>query len=195
MQPAADQTRPCATEWLPCSGGVWLSRTHLDDVWNTSVGPSDYDSEEARSYREAQLQQYFKFVDSAEKVSDRRALANTFFLTVNSAIVTVAALFWENRPAVSSPWLLLLPLAAALALCFTWYVIIRSHRQLNGTKWALVGELEERLPLRLWSTEWRRLDSGTNQQKYLKLTVAEQLVPIVFAVVYVVAVVVAIAAQ
>ncbi len=114
---------------------------------------------------------------------------------MNSAIVTVAAVFWEHRPAVDSPWILLLPLAAALALCFSWYVVIRSHRQLNSAKWTLVGQFEDHLPLRLWSTEWRMLGAGDDQRKYLKLTVAEQFVPGVFAGVYIGAVMVAVVAS
>ena len=50
------------------------------------------------------------------------------------------------------------------------------------------------MPLRPWSAEWRMLESGTDQRQYLKLTVAEQLIPGVFASVYIAAVVVAVAA-
>lgn len=164
-------------------------------VWNPDVSHSNYTADDERAYQDALLKQYFKYIDSAEKVSDRRAVTNTFFITINSAIVTLVALFWENRPALENPWLLLLPLSAALALCATWFLLILSYRQLNGAKWAIIGEVESQLPLRLWGeAEWKKLKEGEDWRKYFKLTVAEQFVPAVFAGIYILGFVLAVTA-
>jgi hypothetical protein len=37
----------------------------------------------------------------ADRISSRRGLTNTFFLTLNTAIFTVIGVFWNKRPGLS----------------------------------------------------------------------------------------------
>jgi hypothetical protein len=120
----------------------------------------------------------------ADRISARRGLANTFFLTLNTAVFTVIGVFWKDRPQVST-WLLAVPLLILLVQCLGWFWIIRSYRQLNSGKWAVVGALEGRLPASAyWSAEWTALGKGEDPSKYWPLTHVEQLVPWLFATAY-----------
>lgn len=154
-------------------------------IWNPDVAASDPVGD---AYRATVVDQYTTYIESAEKVSDRRALSNTFFLTLNTAIVTVIGIFWKDRPAHDDPRILALPLLAALTICMTWWLLLRSYRQLSTAKWRIIGRVEQRLPLRLWGeAEWKtELDEGRSFGRYVKLSVAEQWVPAVFAGIYVV---------
>ena len=84
-------------------------------------------------------------------------------------------------------------LAAALAQCGAWWMIVRSYRQLNGGKFKVVGLMEKRLPAAPYSSaEWKALGEGEDWRLYLPLTHVEQWVPMIFAAVYVAAVLIAV---
>jgi hypothetical protein len=155
-------------------------------LWNTSVGASDY-SEARERYQQAILDQYKLCVEMADRVSARRSLTNTFFLSLNSAVVAVVAAVQGGAPADTSLWLLLAGLVILLAQCAAWFVLVRSYRQLNTAKYAVIGAFEERLPAFAYSrAEWGALGEGRDWRRYMPLTYVEQWVPVVFAVAYVV---------
>jgi hypothetical protein len=91
-------------------------------LWRSQVVPAD----EATA-----LEQYKLYVEMADRVSARRSLANTFFLTLNTAVFTAIGLFWKDPPRASA-WIGLLPTMVLVTQCLVWYWIIRSYRQLNA---------------------------------------------------------------
>ena len=162
-------------------------------LWNESVGPGDYGAADEK-YRGAIMDQYRLYVEMADRVSARRGLTNTFFLTLNSLILTAVGIFWGSEQSPSVPaeaiWVLL---AAALAQCGAWWMIVRSYRQLNGGKFKVVGLIEKRLPASPYSSaEWKALGEGEDWRLYLPLTHVEQWVPMIFAAVYIAAVLIAV---
>lgn len=157
-----------------------------DALWNTAVGPSDY-SETNERYRQAILDQYKLCVEMADRVSARRNLTNTFFLSLNSAVVAVVAAVSGSTLGDASILPLLAGLVILLAQCTAWLVMVRSYRQLNAAKYAVIGAFEERLPAFAYSrAEWGALGEGRDWRKYLPLTQVEQWVPVTFAVAYIV---------
>src|SRR5687768_16913613 len=54
-------------------------------LWNADVGPDSYQGS-SEQYQAAILEQYRLYVLMADRISARRALANTFFLTLNTAV-------------------------------------------------------------------------------------------------------------
>ena len=140
------------------------------------VSPEEYGDQ----YAEHCLEQYKTYVESAERISDRRQQANSFFLTVNTALLAAEGVFFERLESWS---FILVGLAGAL-LCYTWYRIIRSYKGMNTGKFAVIHAIEERLPLELYKAEWKALDYGENPDKYLKFTVLEMKVPWLFIAVH-----------
>ena len=156
-----------------------------DRLWNTAVVPASYEGA-AEKYQAAILEQYKLYVEMADRVSQRRGLTNTFFLTLNSAIFTVIGVFWQKPPS-GSGWLLAFPLVIALGQCTAWWWLVRSYRLLNGAKFKVIGALEERLPATPYlRAEWNALGEGKDWRKYLPLTHLEQWVPVLFGLVYLV---------
>ena len=152
-------------------------------LWNEQIGSDHYDGARAH-YQTAILEQYKLYVEMADRISSRRGLTNTFFLTLNTLVFTIIGVFWQKRPEIS-PWLLGLPLAIALGECAGWFLIVRSYRQLNAAKFQVVGALEARLPASPYSNaEWKALGEGRDWRTYLPLTHLEQWIPSLFALVY-----------
>lgn len=156
-----------------------------DRLWNDSVDASTYADTSRQLYQQAVFEQYKLYVEMADRISNRRSLTNTFFLTMNTAVITAIGAFWGKQPMVS--WMLMVVLLLALLLqCAAWFWLVRSYRLLNGAKYEVIGLLEKRLPASpYWGAEWTALGEGKDWRKYLPLTHLEQWVPITFGVVYV----------
>jgi hypothetical protein len=154
-----------------------------DDLWNTEIGSARYGEAEEK-YRTAILEQYKIYVEMADRVSARRALANTFFLTLNTAVLALIGTAWKDGFS-GSTWLLALPLVALGGQCAAWFWIVRSYRQLNSAKYAVIGALEEQLPASpYWKAEWTALGRGVIKSRYWPLTHLEQWLPVLFAASY-----------
>jgi hypothetical protein len=136
------------------------------------------------TYDSAVLEQYKLCVEMADRVSARRGLTNSFFLTLNTGIVAAIATF-HNVPAGGKAWWLVIPLVALLGQCFAWFYLVRSYRLLNGAKYRVVGALEERLPASpFWRAEWWELGEGRDRTRYWPLSHIEQWIPVLFALTY-----------
>ena len=59
-----------------------------EKLWNTDITPTSYEGA-SEKYQAAILEQYKLYVEMADRISNRRGLTNTFFLTINTAIFTV----------------------------------------------------------------------------------------------------------
>jgi hypothetical protein len=153
------------------------------NLWNAGVDAASYSTDNEK-YQAAILEQYKIYVEMADRISARRGLANTFFLTLNTVVFTIIGVFWKDRPQAAT-WLLLLPLIVLLGQCLAWFWLIRSYRQLNTAKWIVVGALEERLPASpYWRAEWKAVGEGQDPSKYWPLSHLEQWVPMLFAACY-----------
>ena len=130
------------------------------------------------------LEQYKIYVEMADRISARRGLTNTFFLTLNTAIFTLVGVLWQHPPNASRA-LIVVPWLVLLGQCLAWFWLLRSYRQLNTAKYAVVGALEERLPASpYWRAEWAALGRGEDPSRYWPLSHVEQLVPSFFAAAY-----------
>lgn len=130
------------------------------------------------------VDQYKLYVEMADRTSARRATANTFFLTLNTAIFSLAGAVLGHDVDISMGFGAIL-LAVLVVQCLVWFWIVRSYRQLGSAKWAVVGALEQRLPASpWWRAEWTALGEGKDPSRYWPLTHLEEKVPLVFALAY-----------
>lgn len=131
------------------------------------------------------LEQYKIYVEMADRVSARRGTTNAFFLSLNSAIFAAIGFVWGRESHPASSWILIFPMIVFVVQCLAWFWLVRSYRQLNGAKYAVVGAMEERLPASpYWRAEWKALGEGKDPAAYWPLTHLEQWVPLLFALVY-----------
>jgi hypothetical protein len=157
----------------PLSPGAELMR-------NTLLRASD--AEYGDLFRQHLFDQYKLAVEMADRVSARRMQANTFFLAVNTGLLTVFASLVKDK--VLSGFTGALPIVALLALCFVWWRIVQSYRQLNSGKYQVILAIEERLPLAPYAAEWEALGRGNDPKRYLPLTHVENWVPRLFGLLY-----------
>lgn len=126
------------------------------------------------------LEQYKLYVDTAEKVSDRRQSSNNFFLTLNSVLLA----FTGFLTSLSFEFWHIIIAFAGVCISLLWLLTLQSFRNLNSSKFKVIHCLEENLPIKLFKDEWKCLGRGKDRRKYLKLSVIEQGVPIIFMLLY-----------
>lgn len=135
-------------------------------------------------YIEHLLEQYKVYLNSVEKVSDRRQKANEFFLALNTALVTLLGyVITKNTSGINL--IIILASIAGVSVCYLWYRIIMSYKGLNTGKLKVVHAIEARLPLSLYDTEWEILGRGENKKLYWPFTHIEIKVPWVFIFIYI----------
>ncbi len=164
-----------------------MKKVTIDEIreglWNEDA-VKYYDSSD--KYKDHIMEQYKIYVEMADRISARRNLANTFFLTLHTVSLGALGITYDKIHYIERKGLIVLPLIAVLALCYAWFRIVKSYRQINTAKYKVVGLMEERLPSSpYWLAEWKALGEGKNSELYTPLTQVEKWVPIIFAVIYI----------
>jgi len=128
------------------------------------------------------LEIYKMLVEMADRVSQRRQSANSFYLSVNTAIIGGAAYLSQSaagyfgNSAVS---------IAGIAICVLWIRTVVSYKSLNAAKFEVITTLEERLPVSPYKDEWAILDVDGDGKRHRPFHKTEVLVPIVFILIHV----------
>jgi F0F1-type ATP synthase assembly protein I len=149
------------------------------DLWTEEAKLNFYGGD-AAAYQAAILEQYKTYVEMADRISERRATTNTFFLTLNTAIFTGVGVLLQSK-VNCQPWWLVAMLTMLLGECFAWFYLLRSYRLLNSAKYEVVGVLETRLPA---SPYWRAERKLLTAKKYWPLSHIESWIPVFFATLY-----------
>ena len=127
---------------------------------------------------------YKLFQETTERVSDRRAKANTWMLSVNSALVVLYTLLEQGEGVIGTLgkhlWLIAIPVAGVI-ICLAWYSLLVSYRKLNHAKFSVLMDMEENLPYALYTREKGYLD----RNKRWNLSNIESWIPLAFAALYI----------
>lgn len=134
-------------------------------------------------YEKHLFEQYKLYVEMADRVSARRMLANSFFVGVHTALITAFTVLLKENILPRS-FLGYVPFAAVILLCFVWWRIVYSYRQLNSGKFKVIQALEQELPSAPYDAEWIALGKGKTPKLYRPLTHVENWVPLCFGLLY-----------
>lgn len=128
----------------------------------------------------------------ADKVSQRREGANRLYvsLLVGLAVFLAAlARFGASGDSTFDDGQLRMILCAAgslgALLSVSWYVVIRSYRQLNSGKFKALDDLEGKLAYPFFKREWDLLADGKQISRYWKLANVEIGLPAIFFLLFV----------
>ena len=124
------------------------------------------------------LAQWQTCVEMANSVSQRRDTMNNIFVTLNLAIIAAVSINWDIKS--------LFILAAGIVVCVIWLLFIRNYKLLNAEKFNVINEIEKKLPVKPFNDEWKKLERN---KKYEDSTKLEKTLPIMFIVLYVIAII------
>lgn len=148
----------------------------ISEVLFNDKGTVEYKDDS--SYQNHLFDQYRMYHHSIESISSRRQNANSFFVTLNTVLVSLSG--YINLGAnLNGKWNFLIALAG-LAISYMWYRLIRSYRDINTAKFKVLNLIETKLPVRPFEAEWQAVGEGKDPQKYLPFTRIEIGIPWVF---------------
>ncbi len=132
--------------------------------------------------RQNELLEIYKLhSELADRVSQRREAANRLYVSLLSGLaVFLAVLIRLGIGDASLQVVLCFAGSIGALLAVSWYVVIRSYRQLNTGKFKALHELEEKLAYAFFKREWELLAEGKEMKSYWKLTTVEVSLPCVF---------------
>ncbi len=126
----------------------------------------------------------YKFAaEMADRVSARRGATNSYFLTLQSGLIATLG-FLTSGESPADRWVLMAVCAAGAATSLTWFLLLRSYRDLNRAKYDVILEIEKLLPHRVFGDEWTSLKKDPVKRwrpRYAELGTVERVVPILFA--------------
>jgi hypothetical protein len=132
------------------------------------------------------LEIYKLSVEMADRVSARRGLANAFFLSIQTAFVGavgISLVDLRQEPLWTAP----LIAVAGVAISMTWWLQLRSFRDLNRAKFEVINAIEVQLPVQIFTDEWRYLTQTpvpSWRTRYVELGFSERMIPWVFVLLH-----------
>jgi len=130
------------------------------------------------------LEQYKLYVESAEKVSDRRNNVNTFYLTLTTTIAGIIG-YVKTNDLTNDKYLVLGLSISAILICIYWVNLLENYRKLNSGKFKVIHQIENLLPLKLFDFEWEKLGRGNDKKLYKKMSNVEKGIPFIFGTLFV----------
>ena len=133
-------------------------------------------------YQNLLVEQYKLYVEMYDRITARRSLANTFFLTLHAILISVLGLSLRNTNSITGVGLLLFPLLGLLVLCYAWWRLVQYYRRVSSAKERVIAEMETRLPSNpSWAAERKvmQVDRPYNSLRRMEITL-----PFVFGALY-----------
>ena len=132
--------------------------------------------------RQDELLEIYKLhAELADRVSQRREGANRLYVSLLLGLAALLAALLRFGGGDLSPRIVLLAAGIVGALLSaSWYVVIRSYRQLNTGKFLALNELEKKIAFPFFEREWDLLGKDADRGRYWRLTVVETFLPTAF---------------
>ena len=132
------------------------------------------------------LEIYKLHAELADRVSQRREGANRLYVSLLAGLAAfLAVLIRFGVGDVPVQVVLVSVGVVGTALSASWYVVLRSYRQLNTGKFRALHELEGKLAYPFFQREWDLLGEGEDRNRYWRLTIVEIGLPYIFFVLFV----------
>lgn len=135
------------------------------------------------------FEQYKITIAAVEKVSDRRAAINKFYISLLSGIFTILAFILGGKSIIEPENWGFISIVMILLGIFgyqlgrIWKANLRSFQKLNEAKFTIINAMEKHLPVKPYSQEWddflSKKSFGFDEQNKI-----EESIPTVFQIGY-----------
>ena len=134
------------------------------------------------------LELYKLYIEMADRISQRREVANNYLFAINTILISLMALslsFFIKANDTGLDLTLYAILAVSIIGCINcrvWYILIKSYQSTNNAKFKVITSMEEIIGYKPYSTERKHLD----EQIYIRFKNVESSMPLSFFVGYVI---------
>ncbi|MCQ2472466.1 MAG: hypothetical protein MJ147_10580 [Clostridia bacterium] len=121
------------------------------------------------------FEQYKFFAKTSEDLLTRRQAANSFYLSANVAIITIAGtmLSIESLNMKFRALFCLITCIIGLIINRSWHQILESYGINNSSKMVILQMIEKKLPASLFDAEWNVMDRPYKKEPYVSFTKSE----------------------
>jgi hypothetical protein len=124
-----------------------------------------------------ELELYKLTIEMADRLSARRGSANTFFISLESAISAALGVWIGNGGTIT------MRKAAALAsvsvmISVLWWIQVTSYRNISTAKFTVIHEIEQKLSFAPYTREWALIKA--ERKRHVDLTNSERIIPFIF---------------
>lgn len=133
---------------------------------------------------EHMLEQYKLYVEMMDRISHRRQTANGFGLSINTALLGIVGLVAARCTPTQLYVMVTVIAVAGVLMCYAWYRLVRSYRDLNTAKFKVIHAIEARLPISPYAAEWLAAGEGKNAKLYKPFSHIEMWIPRIFMLAY-----------
>lgn len=133
----------------------------------------------------ALLEQYKTYLNTSEALVTRRQGVSNFYMTVNTAIVSIASIIIALGADLTIKLLIILFIAlVGIIPCVSWFQILESYGRLNSSKMKVLSIIEKKLPASLFEPEAQIMSDKLHTKKYKSFTNIEKTIPLIFLILY-----------
>jgi hypothetical protein len=148
--------------------------------------------ESSCSNPEVALKQYEMFVETSEELVRRKQNVNSFYITLNSLIVSIvlaAFTFGEKFTVLGVPFkyasiIICLSSVVGVIVSLSWHSLLQSYADLNGSKMKIISYIETQLAYNLYDTEWQLVSQKKGNKKYKSFSAKEKFIAKLFLGLY-----------
>lgn len=127
------------------------------------------------------IEQYKLLLGTTESLIERRQKLTTTYISIFSIILPVISTMLSFPQTFLKVATMIISLVC-IVLCCSWRKTIISYGKSNRAKFAILEEMEHKLPVDMFASEWFALKNLTT--KYKSFTSRETIIPIIFSLIY-----------
>lgn len=169
----------------PCS--IYKFQYDIIQHKESRFGLFNLDLDKLRENKNAQVlqEQYKIFIQSSETLMQRRQSANSFYLTINTALIAIFAALISLKLMVN--YIVLIGSLLCIIGMITskaWETILISYGVLNKSKIQVISMIEDQLPASLYDAEWNVMNNVSMNENYKPFTKTESFTAYTFFILY-----------
>lgn len=116
---------------------------------------SDIDKESRKSYYSLLMEQYKIMIDTSERLMDRRQATSNLYTTVCTALVALVGSSFALKNMFALSVIFCCVGIVSIILAVNWNHALESYSRNNEGKFAVLNEIEKRLPANMFDSEYR----------------------------------------
>lgn len=132
--------------------------------------------------RVERLEIYKLMVEMADRVSQRRQAANSFYLTINTLLIGgssyLGSLNSESQSKIAIS-------VCGILVSIYWLSSIESYKTLNTAKFDVINSIEKSFIVKPFTEEWEILDPDKDGIRHKPFHQTEKVVPKIFIALYI----------
>ena len=129
------------------------------------------------------LEQYRIFSESSENLVSRRQKVNSFYISANTALITVGGTIATlgTEDSLLAKLIVIIALSVpAFMLNISWQRMLQSYYINNQGKLKVLSMIEKKLAVSLYDAEWKAMKNKFSKNKYVSFTDNEKRMPRAF---------------